>query len=64
MNWSEKSKEIADAILKKMENGISGTSFSREEILNGLREAAMQGMAHECDIAVMPLLDKINKKSE
>ncbi len=64
MNWSEKSKEIADAILKKMENGIISGTLTREEILNGLREAAMQGMAHECDIAVMPLLNKINNKSE
>ena len=63
MSWNEKSLEIAKDILEKMENGVLN-SYTRADVLNGLKEAAMQGMAYECDIAVMPLLNKMNKDKE
>ena len=63
MSWTEKSKEIAVEVLDKMEKGAQN-SYTRDDVLNGLREAAMQGMVYECNIAVMPLLNKINKNKE
>ncbi len=48
MSWNEKSKEIAEVILDKMEKGAQN-SYTRDDVLNGLREAAMQGMAYECE---------------
>ena len=48
MNWSEKSKEIAEEILVKMEDCSSG-SYTRDDMLQCLQKAAMSGMAFECD---------------
>ncbi len=48
MNWSEKSKEIAEEILVKMEDCSSG-SYTRDDMLRCLQKAAMSGMAFECD---------------
>lgn len=48
MNWNDKSAEIAIRILDKMENGVLN-SYTRDDVLKGLREAALSGMEFECD---------------
>ena len=48
MSWTNKSNEIADAIISKMEVD-QNSSFSREQILIALRNAALDGMKHACD---------------
>lgn len=48
MNWNDKAKEIAVTIIDKMENGVVG-SYTRDDVLRGLHEAAIEGMKHECD---------------
>lgn len=59
MNWSDKANEIADEILNKME-GI----YTHDEVKRALQSAAFQGMEYEFDIAVMSLLDKLNKDKQ
>ena len=60
MAWKEKSQEIALEILERIENGVLN-SYTRADVLHALEEAAIKGMEYECDIAVMPLLNKLNK---
>ncbi len=48
MNWNDKAQEIAETILAKIEDGVV-SSYTRDDVLNGLREAAMQGIKYECD---------------
>ena len=52
MNWNDKAQEIAKAILEKMEDGVLN-SYTRDDVLNGLREAALQGIKFECDCWVL-----------
>lgn len=52
MNWSEKSKEIADSLIEKMDSGIVG-SYTRQDVLDYLQKAAYMGMQHECDCWVL-----------
>lgn len=61
MAWKEKSQEIAESILEKAESNGRVQLLTREDMAAMLSEAAMAGMAYECDIAVMPLLNKLNK---
>ena len=48
MNWKDKSSEIAVAIINKM-NCDSNGNYTRQEVLDGLTKAALDGMRHECD---------------
>jgi len=59
MGWKEKSEEIAGAILKReiKRGAISEKQLEYFQVL--FAEAAMEGMKHECDVAVMPLLNKL-----
>lgn len=48
MSWNEKATEIAETILEKMEDGVVN-SYTRDDVLNGLKEAALKGIQYECD---------------
>ena len=48
MNWSDKANVIADEIIKKMKKDDVG-GYTRDEIIEGLKKAAYQGMQFECD---------------
>jgi hypothetical protein len=59
MGWKEKSEEIAGAILEREIKRGAISEKQLEYFKKLLAEAAMEGMKHECDVAVMPLLDKL-----
>lgn len=48
MKWKEKSCQIADEIIRKIGQGAPKT-YTREEVLEALRQAAMKGMMWECE---------------
>lgn len=49
MNWSDKAMVIADGIIKEMEKTYGVGSYIREDVIEGLKKAAMKGMQFECD---------------
>lgn len=48
MNWNDQSTKIANDILEKMEDGTVG-SYTRDDVIAGLKKAAYMGMQFECD---------------
>ncbi len=48
MNWNDKAQQIAEELLEKMEDGVV-CSYTRDDVLRGLQQAAIKGMAFECD---------------
>lgn len=48
MNWSEKAQEIAEEILDEIEGGVV-SSYTRDDVIAGLKKAAIEGMKFECD---------------
>lgn len=48
MKWEAKAKEIADEVLEEMEGGIVG-SYTRDDVISGLRKAARLGMEWELE---------------
>lgn len=48
MNWSDKANEIAYEILEEMEDGVV-SSYTRDDVIAGLKKAAIEGMKHECN---------------
>lgn len=48
MNWSEKAQKIAEEILDEMEGGIV-SSYTRDDVIAGLKKAAIEGMKFECE---------------
>ena len=63
MGWKDKAQEIAFEIISKMDESLQG-SYTHSDVLQALEQAAITGMAYECDIAVMPLLAKLNKHDD
>lgn len=47
MNWNDKARLIAEELLDKMEDGVC--SYTRDDVLRGLQQAAIKGMVFECD---------------
>lgn len=65
MAWRDKAVEIAEKIIDKAEKTGRVQLLTRQDMVEMLASAAIDGMAYECDIAVMPLLNKMNnQKSE
>lgn len=48
MKWEAKAKEIADEVLDEMERGVVG-SYTRDDVISGLRNAARLGMEWELE---------------
>ena len=48
MNWTDKANKIAEQILEEMENGVV-CSYTRDDVITGLKKAAIEGMKFECD---------------
>lgn len=48
MNWKDKSNQIAVGLIEKMKPDVNG-NYTKQEVLDGLTSAALEGMRHECD---------------
>ena len=63
MSWSDKAREVATVILEKQEYGILN-NYTRNDVLSMMEICFVEGCRYECDIAVMPLLNKLNEDNE
>ena len=48
MNWTDKANEIADKTINSIEDGL-GRNYTKEDVINALRNAALEGMKWECE---------------